>query len=186
MDKDWNHYRRQNGPALKAVLQEIDKRKDIERIYGLGDMIGIGLDTNEVLGILFSGKDISMITANHDEAILALLKREEYPLSHTHTKVHHQWIADNMDKFCIPNLEKLPRTIVTIIEGYSVLFKHYHIDESKQSSHISQNPFSEIVEPIFQPINDLFMECTKELICFGHHHPVHFFQIKEKTRIFGM
>ncbi|WP_312099496.1 metallophosphoesterase family protein [Niallia sp.] len=168
-----------NGPALKAVLQEIDTRKEIERIYCLGDMIGIGPDTNEVLGLLFSRKDISMITGNHDEAILALLKREEYPLSHTHTKVHHQWIADNMDKSYIPNLEKLPRTIDTIIEGHSVLFTHYHIKESKRNSHISQDSFSEIVEASFKPINDLFKGYNKELICFGHNHPVHFFQSKK-------
>ncbi|WP_400245257.1 hypothetical protein AB3U99_02765 [Niallia sp. JL1B1071] len=46
-----------------------------------------------------------MITGNHDEAILALLRGEESPLSHEPTKAHHQWIADNMDKSFIPNLK---------------------------------------------------------------------------------
>lgn len=68
-----------NAPALKAVLQEMDQREEIEGVYCLGDMIGIGPDTNEVLNLLFSRKDIAMITGNHDEAILALLKGEEYP-----------------------------------------------------------------------------------------------------------
>lgn len=86
-----------------------------------------------------------------------------------------------MDKSFIPNLEKLPRTIDTIIEGHSVLFTHYHIEGSKQNSHISKDPFSKIVEPLFKPINNLFKVYTKELICFGHHHPVHFFQCKQTT-----
>jgi len=38
-----------NAPALKAVLNELDKMGDIKHIYCLGDMIGIGPDTNEVL-----------------------------------------------------------------------------------------------------------------------------------------
>ncbi|WP_400245258.1 NUDIX domain-containing protein [Niallia sp. JL1B1071] len=62
-----------------------------------------------------------------------------------------------------------------------VLFTHYHIEESKQNSHISKDPFSKIVEPLFKPINNLFKGYNKELICFGHHHPVHFFQSKETT-----
>lgn len=44
-----------NAPALKAVLNKLDKRRDIEHIYCLGDMVGIGPDTNEVLKILFAG-----------------------------------------------------------------------------------------------------------------------------------
>ena len=32
-----------NAVALQAVLQEIDKREDIERIYCLGDMIELAI-----------------------------------------------------------------------------------------------------------------------------------------------
>ncbi|GIN58170.1 hypothetical protein J8TS2_24890 [Lederbergia ruris] len=64
-----------NYPALRAVLKEIDRRDDIEHIFCLGDMIAIGPDTNEVLETLFSRKDVSMITGNHDEAVLALVNR---------------------------------------------------------------------------------------------------------------
>ena len=94
-----------NASALKAVLAELDKSSEIEHIYCLGDMIGIGPDTNEVLSILFARTDLSMITGNHDEAVLALLKGEEHPLSHIHAKEHHQWIAEKMDKGFIPMLD---------------------------------------------------------------------------------
>ncbi|MBO1912562.1 metallophosphoesterase family protein, partial [Microvirga sp. 3-52] len=79
-----------NAPALQAVLYEIDNRKDIEHIYSLGDMIAIGPDTNAVLELLFSRDDISMITGNHDEAVLAIIKGEPHPLSHPHVKEHHE------------------------------------------------------------------------------------------------
>lgn len=32
----------ENAPALRVVLAEIDNKKDVEHIYCLGDMIGIG------------------------------------------------------------------------------------------------------------------------------------------------
>lgn len=82
-----------NAPALKAVLKSIDGQKDIDHIYCAGDMIGIGPDSNEVLRLLFSRTDVSMVTGNHDEAVLALLTGAEYPKSHAETKLHHQWIA---------------------------------------------------------------------------------------------
>lgn len=58
-----------NASALKAVLRDIDQREEIDRLYCLGDMVGIGPDTNEVLELLFSRNDLSMITGNHDEAV---------------------------------------------------------------------------------------------------------------------
>lgn len=165
-----------NAPALKSVLNELDKRRDIEHIYCLGDMIGIGPDTNEVLHILFARNDVSMITGNHDEAVLALIKGEEHPLSHSHAKEHHKWIADKMDKSFISLLEKLPRTITRTFEGKSIFFIHYHIEQAKLHAHISQDPFSNIVESTLNDVVSLFKERTEDLICFGHHHPVHFFK----------
>jgi len=169
-----------NVSALKAVLEAYDNREDIEHIYCLGDMIGIGPDTNEVLDILFSRNDISMITGNHDEAVLALLKNEEHPLSHSHAKEHHNWVANNMDKSFISKLEQLPRKINIFIEGQSILFTHYHIKQGKLNDHISKDPFSNIVQPSAEKLNVLFNNCKDDLICFGHHHPVHHY-VGDKT-----
>jgi predicted phosphodiesterase len=54
-----------NEPALRAVLEELDTRGDIEEIWCLGDMIAMGPDSNEVLEILFARQDVHMITGNH-------------------------------------------------------------------------------------------------------------------------
>ncbi|MDP5274939.1 metallophosphoesterase family protein [Chengkuizengella axinellae] len=99
-----------NATALRAVLNEIDNKKETEHIFCLGDMIAIGPDSNEVLEILFSREDVSMITENHDEAVLALLKGEEHPESHSHAREHHLWIGERIDKRFIPKLEKLRRS----------------------------------------------------------------------------
>lgn len=169
-----------NAPALIPVLNEIDRMKDIEHIYCLGDMIGIGPDTNEVLNILFSRRDVSMITGNHDEAVLALLKGENHPESHLHAREHHQWIANRMDRSFVPKLEKLPRVLKINIESHSILFTHYHIDTGRMNDHIRHDPFSSIVEPSVENIEALFSDKHEDVIFFGHHHPVHYFK-GEKT-----
>jgi putative phosphoesterase len=168
-----------NAPALKAVLEEIDERRDVDHIYCLGDMLGIGPDSNEVLGMLFARKDVSMITGNHDEAILALAKGEEYPQSHIHVKEHHQWILDRLDQSFIPKLEQLPRLLNVTIDCYSILMIHYQIENSKLDVHISRDHFSSIVEPSTENMETLFFDKKADLICFGHHHPLHYFTGKD-------
>ncbi|MFA1710146.1 metallophosphoesterase [Peribacillus frigoritolerans] len=171
-----------NANALKATLHEIDNR-EIEHIYCLGDMIGIGHQTNEVLEMLFSRHDISMITGNHDEAVLALIKGEKYPESHNvgELRKHHEWIANDMDTSFIPKIEKLPRYIHTTIEQVPTALIHYHIRKDILTEHISKEPFSQIVEQSHIHLNDLFNDFDERLICFGHHHPVHLFQMEEKV-----
>ncbi|WP_338079501.1 metallophosphoesterase family protein [Aquibacillus halophilus] len=169
-----------NGAALKAVLSDINQRNDVDHIYCLGDMIAIGPDTNEVLDMLFSRTDVSMITGNHDEAVLSLLKDEVYPRSHLHVYPHHDWIATRMDPIYVPKLESLPRVIQKTINNKSLLFTHYHMEKTKITKHISEDPFSEIKEPSLENLEKLFKNNKEHLICFGHHHPVHFFS-NDKT-----
>ncbi len=165
-----------NPPALKAVLEEIDKASQIDHIYCLGDMIGIGPFSNEVLDLLFCRQDVSMVSGNHDEAILALIQGEEYPKSHRNKRVHHEWIADRLDKRFIPKLLGLPRIIRQRIDGQNVVFVHYHIKPSRLNDHICSDPFSPIVHPDFSNLEELFKDYHDNIVCFGHHHPVHFFQ----------
>ncbi|PWW06570.1 putative phosphoesterase [Paenibacillus cellulosilyticus] len=171
-----------NAAALQAVLHELDSNSGISHIFCLGDMIGIGPDTNEVLSILFARDDISMLTGNHDEAVLALRRGDPYPLSHAHVREHHQWIAERLDERYINKLAKLPRVIHRTIDGLSVLFIHYHIEHDKLDRPISEDPFSPILQPSLDQLSSLFIDYAADLVCFGHHHPIHHF--KSDTTIY--
>ncbi|MCL1632099.1 metallophosphatase family protein [Sporolactobacillus sp. CPB3-1] len=164
-----------NYPALKAALAEID-RENVSHIYCLGDMIGIGPNSNEVLDTLFKRKDVSMITGNHDEGVLALIHGQPYPKSHEDTCIHHQWIANRLNPFFVNPLDSLPRVIETTLMGHSILFTHYHIESGKLSAPFYDDPFSSIIEPTLETMKKLFADCPYELICFGHHHLAHFFK----------
>ncbi|MCU9614661.1 metallophosphatase family protein [Caldibacillus lycopersici] len=164
-----------NAPALRAVLNEIDMLS-IDHIYCLGDLIAIGPNTNEVLYLLFSRNDISMITGNHDVAVLALIKGEHYPISHQNVRNHHEWIAERLDSSFIPRLANLPRTITETIDNIPVYFTHYRILPNKLSAHISEDPFHQIVKPSLENMEKLYKFFAEALICFGHHHPLHYFK----------
>ncbi|GLX68071.1 metallophosphoesterase family protein [Paenibacillus glycanilyticus] len=165
-----------NMPALRAALQEIDNDHEVDSIYCLGDLIGIGPDTNEVLGTLFARSHMSFVSGNHDEAVLAIIKGEAYPESHFHSKRHHEWIAERLDKTFLPMLEQMPRMIQTDMVGQSMLFTHYHIADDKMFKPISMDPFSAIVEPSLPNLERLFDGYRESFIGFGHHHPVHYFR----------
>jgi putative phosphoesterase len=165
-----------NLPALQAVLADIENRADIEHIYCLGDMLAIGYETNRVLELLLTRTDISIVSGNHDEAVLALINHEAYPKSHRNERTHHQWIADRVQPEFADALQKLPRQIQKQIEGHTVLFTHYHINPDKMDAPISEDPFSRIVAPTLENIILLFNGLQNtDLICFGHHHPLHHF-----------
>ena len=169
-----------NYPALKAVLDDIDKYNNIDEIYCTGDMIGVGPNTNEVLSALFSRDNIYMTLGNHDEYVLALLKGEKYPLSHINSLEHHKWIANRLDKSYVSKLEKLPRFIRKNFYNKSILFIHYHIKSGMINEHISKDPFHKTVQPSLENLNNLFDDCREDIICFGHHHPLQFFKTEDK------
>ncbi|MBA2175141.1 metallophosphoesterase family protein [Halobacillus locisalis] len=169
-----------NASALNAVLKRIDEKDSVDHIYCLGDMIGIGPDTNEVLHSLFSREDISMVTGNHDEAIIALAKGESHPESHAHAREHHEWIADRLDPVFISKLERLPRTILKDFHPFKFRFTHYPVPSEREGVHISKDPFASIVKPGLKNMENLYKEYTEDFIAFGHHHPTHYFK-NEKT-----
>ena len=68
-----------NFDALETVLDDIDNREDIDKIYNLGDNIGIGHETNKVLDHIFDRDDMEMIAGNHDEAIMSVVNGTPYP-----------------------------------------------------------------------------------------------------------
>ncbi|GGI40741.1 metallophosphoesterase family protein [Mammaliicoccus stepanovicii] len=165
-----------NGDALDAVLNDIDQRQDIEHIYNLGDNIGVGHKTNEVLETVLNRNDMTFIAGNHDEAIMAVANGEAYPESlKDKFYEHHQWIVEQLDKKYYSFLNNLKRESKTTIEGLNFYFTHYRILKEKMESHISDDPFEPLVEPSLEHVHGLFNGLDADFIAFGHNHVLHHF-----------
>ena len=149
-----------NFDALQTVLDDIDSRDDIEKIYNLGDNIGIGHETNKVLDTIFDRDDMEMIAG----------KGKFYE--------HHQWIEGHLDESYYDEINQLPRYIEMTIKGKKILFIHYEIENDKMSAPIDEQPFAPITKDDEQAISELFKDKEADLILFGHNHRLHMFDDK--------
>lgn len=163
-----------NVEALDAVLRELDQQH-IDQIWSLGDMIAMGPDSNEVMARLLD-RGVQMITGNHDEAVLSLLAGNGHPESYAHTRLHHEWVARTLKPDYADALFRLSRVIERTVNETRVTGIHYHIAPEKRDVSITEEPFHDIVEATLVNMQSLFGAYEADVICFGHHHPVHQFQ----------
>lgn len=165
-----------NMDALATVLRDIDRRGDIDHIYNLGDIIGIGHNTNEVLGMVTSRDDITSIAGNHDEAIMSVINQTPYPEDlKDKFYEHHHWIAEHLNPQYYEYLNQLPRTFNLEVAGQKVLGIHYEIENMMLEQPIDKVPFSPIVEPTASHMAHLFKDKEADLILFSHNHTLHHF-----------
>ncbi|WP_164669507.1 metallophosphoesterase family protein [Virgibacillus doumboii] len=163
-----------NSAALKAVLDDIDKDEQIEHIYCLGDLIGIGHETNEVLELLISRKDISFVMGNHDEAILKILQgKEPGSAGGDEEREHQEWVASGLDAKFFPQLQNISKKQFEKINGKDFLFVHYHLDKKDEFLPIDNEPTTKRLEEIYNTYG-------ADVICFGHHHIIHHFKSENK------
>ncbi|RLQ92758.1 metallophosphoesterase family protein [Planomicrobium sp. Y74] len=166
--------------ALEAVLEDM-KEKAIDSVYCLGDMIGIGPFSNEVLEALFAMDNMQMITGNHEESILAVLTNEPYPKSRVNVKPHHEWIASRLKDEFIEGLLKLPRQLNKTFDEHNIQFIHYPMNPSSSNDPISQDPFDQLGVPSVENFAHLQGLENTELVCFGHDHSHHLFTCNNTT-----
>lgn len=160
-----------NSPALQAVLEEIDDQK-IEKIVCLGDIVGIGPDTNEVIELLICRSNIDYVLGNHDRAVIAAFNNEPPPSGHFNERGHHQWIAEQIKPEYIDFINRFPMSLTYEVMGNKILFVHYHLKD---------NDFIPIEkEPSVEKLEQLYDKSNYVLVCFGHHHIVHEFKSQRR------
>ncbi len=156
-----------NAPALRAVLAELAREDGLQHIYGAGDLIGIGPDTNEVLEILFGLPNFTSVAGNHEDCILALLAGET-PSSPPGMEEHHRWVAAELDRRFHPQLQALPRCLAPQHDGAAFFIAHYHLDAEEMLLPIDQ-------EPTLAKLEAHYAESPAGAVLTGHHHDGHFF-----------
>lgn len=168
-----------NFDALESVLDDIDRREKIDKIYNLGDNIGVGHETNKVLDAIFDRDDMEIIAGNHDEAVMSLVNETPYPEDlKDKFYEHHQWIESHLDEDYYDRLNGLSRVMELTLNNKKVLFIHYEIPNEKLETPIDGQPFSPIVEPSEENVKALFADKNADLIVFGHNHTVHLYDDK--------
>ncbi|MDQ1913731.1 metallophosphoesterase family protein [Paenibacillus sp. GD4] len=162
-----------NSPALAAVLHDISSR-GVDHIYCLGDVVGIGPNSNEVLELLLSRTDVSFVIGNHDVAVIAAFRGQEAPEGHQSIRHHHQWLADRINPVYIEVMSKWTKQLIINHFDKQLLFTHYHLTPDGWFMDIEKNPTEE-------NLDRLYNETNYKLVCFGHHHIVHDFVASKRA-----
>lgn len=159
-----------NSAALRSVLNDIKSNSEITHIYCLRDMVAIGHETNEVLELL-----LTFVIGNHEEVFIDIIEGRESQID-SGVKMHHEWLVSRMDERFIPIITELPKKLIVEYEGKKILSTHYHLDSNNQFIPIDQ-------EPSLKKLNDFYNDSNVDGVCFGHHHPIHYYKSDQRLYI---
>lgn len=154
-----------NASALRAVLAELAREDDLTCIYGGGDLIGIGPDTNEVLEMLFGLPAFASVAGNHEDCILRLVAGDP-PGSSPGMEDHHRWVARELDRRFIPRVRALPRVLTPRHGDVELFVAHYHVDPEQQLLPIDP-------EPTLAKLDAHYAGHPVAAVLTGHHHDGH-------------
>jgi predicted phosphodiesterase len=150
-----------NLPALEALIVQFQTEK-VERIYFMGDAVGLGPYPGEVLDLLNELPNFHPVCGNHDWWAYHGLP---HPIPEGFSGIKHRlWTAEQLSSKQKDILASWPIKREEIFEGTNVSFLHYSFKEEVR--------FSDIIHEMeIEQAYDLFQFCRGELVFYGHHHP---------------
>ena len=152
-----------NLPALKAVLQQVEE-EDIDSIYHLGDMIGIGPFPAECLDLWINNPRTISLMGNHDSFLVYGLPD---PLPKTISPGeadHHRWVFSEINPSQKHVVSTWPFSLVRQIGDLSIVFLHYALNRTGRG----YLPYVKDPDPL--SLDKLFEDVDADIIFYGHDH----------------
>jgi len=157
-----------NDLAFKEVLKRLN---DVDEIICLGDMIGIGPNSNEVVDIAKCLNKFSCVMGNHERY---LLYGFDNPLSCL-SKDDVKWTNDSISKENVNYIKSLPLEIRRTYNNKELVFMHY------ARFTLESLMFTVIVkDPNGDSLDELFLKHGGDYIFYGHEHIKSEFDGKKK------
>lgn len=161
-----------NLPALQAVLADIDRRRDVDAVYHLGDLTGYAPWPNEVVALL-QERRIPGISGNYDSTVATDYKhcgcRAETPRDEELAHVSFEWTRHQVTPETKKYLGRLPFRLdirplgghvsgptITLIHGNQTLNTVYVTEDRPDS--------------FLQKMGASIGAKSGAVICFGHTH----------------
>lgn len=145
-----------NTWALEAVLERISH---VERIYVLGDIVGIGPRPGEVIDILGKDKRVRSVMGNHDHNTLH--DTELGPTEIVPRRPHHEWMRSQLSSDQLAALEA--PFDMELNEDLSIRFMHRHPDDCGSKVPYFNRPYPEVLD-------DFYSDVPGDVLFFGHTH----------------
>lgn len=161
-----------NLPALRAVLDDVDRRGEINAIYHLGDLTGYAPWPNEVVSLLRE-RSIAGISGNYDSTVASDYKhcgcRVESPREEQLSHLSYDWTRAHVSPTTKRYLGSLPfRLDVRPMGGHTkgptiVLI---HGNQTLNTVYVTEDRSDDFLLKMAQ---DLGVR-PGDMICFGHTH----------------
>lgn len=153
-----------NLPALKKGI-EVFREKQCEKIFHVGDLIGLGPHPKEVIDLSTSVLEMEFIMGNHDywygyglpSPIPEYMNKEEV--------AHHRWTHKQIGKKYKERVKKWKFIQdLKLGNGTKITFQHYGYDAKRNwfKNHIKY--------PTGTDLDELFKESNSAIIFYGHNH----------------
>jgi len=145
-----------NPWALENVLEAID---DVNRIYVLGDIVGIGPRPSEAIDLLRRDSRVHRVMGNHDHNTLH--GTEFGPTDIVPRRPHHDWMRS---KLSVDQLEYLAAPFeITLSDGIDIRFMHRHPLDCGSKVPYFDRPHPDVLD-------DFYSDVPGDLLFFGHTH----------------
>ncbi len=168
-----------NIQALKAVLNEFDRIK-IDKIICCGDIIGIGINPEEVVQELLKRKNyLIAVQGNHEQYLLKGLPKKIHDNKRKMSKEeieNHKWNHNKLSEQSIKFLSELKLLENIEIEGKKILVVHYPQQNNGSYKIHIKNP--SVIES-----KEMFKEYDDDIYLYGHTHTYSLNKIDNKWYI---
>jgi predicted phosphodiesterase len=161
-----------NLPALRAVLDDINARKDVDAIYHLGDLTGYAPWPNEVVALLRE-RGIAGIAGNYDSTVATDYKhcgcRADTPRDEELSHLSYEWTRGHVTPETRRYLGSLPfrldiRPLGGHVSGPTVTLVHGN--QTLNTVYVTGDRPDSFLEKMGKDIGAR----AGDVICFGHTH----------------
>lgn len=150
--------------ALQAVLEDIKKR-EIDTIYCLGDIVGYHTSPNETIDLI-KKSNIICILGNHDDDVINKRFNDEKDLD------IFRWTYEALEADNIKFLQDLPRSLSLNIEGHKI--ELYHGSPRKINEYLREGE---------QLTDDIMADFNGDILVCAHTHLPYLKKYDQKTII---
>ena len=150
-----------NKEALMSILNDIKKR-NIKKVYCLGDTIGIGPNPKECLDLIIKN-NVNMILGNHELYYLrgtVIDKKAD-----SEQKEHNNWVYSTLNEKYKKFLNNCPLKIEFKFSNYKITMQHFLF--KKENLAYPYEPIKVLYE---RDINEKIDNIDSNIIFIGHEH----------------
>ncbi len=161
-----------NLPALRAVLADIDARKNIDATYHLGDLTGYAPWPNEVVALLRE-REIPGIAGNYDSTVATDYKhcgcKADSPHEEELSHISYEWTRSHVTPETKKYLASLPfridiRPFGGHVSGATITL--IHGNQTLNTVYVTEDRPDSFLEKMARDIGSR----SGDVVCFGHTH----------------